>query len=204
MKNLKQNSCPVSVIVPNTQANPLMTSHTVSTANNTNVQPVVSSGIHTPVFSTPLLNVGTQSSNQSGVKTVENIGAQTQMISSNSSQRLHETVTHVNAQCTKLPLVISNVSDQTPIVQVIVVNNTSGININSVNMNNLNLYKAFTDKLCPIAPAPPAGEGNPKAEDLNNSEYRRRRNHSCTFEGCGKTYFKSSHLKAHLRTHTGK
>ncbi len=32
----------------------------------------------------------------------------------------------------------------------------------------------------------------------------RKKNYVCTYTGCTKAYFKSSHLKAHIRLHTGK
>lgn len=59
-------------------------------------------------------------------------------------------------------------------------------------------------KLLPLAPAPvyvPSGSSSGQA--ATKMDFSRRRNYVCNFPGCRKTYFKSSHLKAHLRTHTG-
>ncbi|CAL8286970.1 unnamed protein product [Lota lota] len=60
-------------------------------------------------------------------------------------------------------------------------------------------------KLLPLAPAPvymPAGPCG-AVPTSTKMDFSRRRNYVCNFPGCRKTYFKSSHLKAHLRTHTG-
>ncbi|XP_054772752.2 Krueppel-like factor 10 isoform X1 [Lytechinus pictus] len=66
--------------------------------------------------------------------------------------------------------------------------------------------KSEGQKLCPLAPAPSQSSSSMSDKAPVSPaavEFSRRRNHICTFPNCGKTYFKSSHLKAHVRTHTG-
>uniref|UniRef100_A0A8C5QLV7 KLF transcription factor 10 n=1 Tax=Leptobrachium leishanense TaxID=445787 RepID=A0A8C5QLV7_9ANUR len=56
-------------------------------------------------------------------------------------------------------------------------------------------------RLSPIAPAPSLML--PETKVSTHTDNSRIRSHICGHSGCGKTYFKSSHLKAHTRTHTG-
>lgn len=68
-------------------------------------------------------------------------------------------------------------------------------------MHNAKTVLANGTRLSPIAPAP--GVSASEAKFPSAMDASRIRSHVCNQPGCGKTYFKSSHLKAHMRTHTG-
>lgn len=74
--------------------------------------------------------------------------------------------------------------------------------VSSASSCQQNVVTVGNTKLLPLAPAPVYIPSN-QSGATTHTDFSRRRNYVCSFPGCKKTYFKSSHLKAHLRTHTG-
>ncbi|KAF5908838.1 transcription factor Sp4 isoform X2, partial [Clarias magur] len=115
-----------------------------------------------------------------------------------------------------VPLTIAGVQGQQQSQEGIKVQ-PSPVTVTVGNLSNTSLNAVSPDQLGQ-AQSPSEQEGQPSkrlrrvacscpncrdGEGRNNNDPSKKKQHVCHMEGCGKVYGKTSHLRAHLRWHTG-
>lgn len=107
--------------------------------------------------------------------------------------------TPLDLSCAHTPRDLTSFADSkanSTIIQLIVIPAPSST-------NNRKAVCCAPRAVCKIAPAPTVDLSLEVENSRQVTEPERARSYACTYKYCLKTYLKSSHLKAHYRTHTG-